>query len=304
MSKVDLAKKTAKLMVEKLSPKELENELYQLLILLSNDDLEYAHTDIESGNIAGSPDPLDALHPVDALQGSDDRYEEDERDSINMKKEQLTQQEIDKKYDEFSSGDFVYGYDSDKDRWLPYTLISYNIGDDGGMQDIELQEYFIGAPSFNSRGKTIDYNGEIRKQPEDKVFLLQDYLYENRGRDFMNYVKKNSELVKDVYLDPMSGTLDIYWNDPDMKGFTTQATPFWYDEETIPVQVSGKDGDPLENNGPEYYNSVYFGTNPSFNLGNGIYPNNPNDFYQAYVDTLSETLDKSKMIVKNEKNKK
>ena len=79
---------------------------------------------------------------------------------------------------------------------------------------------------------------------------------------------------------------------------------FWYDEETIPVQVSGKDGDPLENNGPEYYNSVYFGTNPSFNLGNGIYPNNPNDFYQAYVDTLSETLDKSKMIVKNEKNKK
>ena len=45
MSKVNLAKKTAKLMVEKLSPKELENELYQLLILLSNDDLEYAHTE-------------------------------------------------------------------------------------------------------------------------------------------------------------------------------------------------------------------------------------------------------------------
>ena len=70
MSKVDLAKKTAKLMVDKLSPEELENELYQLLILLSESDIKYAYTDVRSGEIAGTP------HPVDVLQGSDDREDD------------------------------------------------------------------------------------------------------------------------------------------------------------------------------------------------------------------------------------
>jgi len=290
MSKVNLAKKTAKLMVEKLSPKELENELYQLLILLSNDDLEYAHTDIESGNIAGSP------HPVDALQGSDDTYEEDESDSVNMQKEQLTQQEIDKKYDEFSSGDFVYGYDSDMDRWLPYTLESYNIGADGSMQDIELKEYFVGAPSSNVGQKTIDYNGEIRKQPEDKFFLIEDYLF-NNSKKFIKYVEKNNSLVDYISMD-MSGTFEIFWNDNYMKGFSTFATPFWEEEFTIPVDVQEEGYESIGSD------SVEWDTNERFNPEDSIYPNNPNDFYQAYVDTLPEILDVSKMIVENEKNKK
>ncbi len=55
MDKVSLAKKTAKLMVDKLSPQELENELYQLLIMLPDSDLDYVHDDVESGNIAGAP---------------------------------------------------------------------------------------------------------------------------------------------------------------------------------------------------------------------------------------------------------
>ena len=55
MDKVSLAKKTAKLMVDKLSPEELENELYQLLIMLPDSDLDYVHDDVESGNIAGAP---------------------------------------------------------------------------------------------------------------------------------------------------------------------------------------------------------------------------------------------------------
>ena len=53
MDKVSLAKKTAKLMVDKLSPQELENELYQLLIMLPDSDLDYVHDDVESGSIAG-----------------------------------------------------------------------------------------------------------------------------------------------------------------------------------------------------------------------------------------------------------
>lgn len=281
MNKVNLAKKTAKLMVEKLSPKELENELYQLLILLSNEELDYAHTDIESGDIAGTP------HPVDVLQGSD---------SINMQKEQLTQKEIDKKYDEFSSGDFVYGYDSNMDRWLPYTLVSYNIGDDGSMQDIELKEYFVGAPSDNVGQKTIDYNGEIRKQPESKVFLVEDYLY-NNPQKFISYVEENSSLVDYILLD-MSGTFEIFWNDNYMKGFSTFATPFWEEEFTIPVDVQEEGYESIGSD------RVGWNTNKSFNIEDSIYPNNPNDFYEAYVDTLPEILDKSKMIVENTKNKK
>jgi len=45
--KVKLAQETAKLMIEKLSPKELENELYQLLIILSDDDLDYIYKDVK-----------------------------------------------------------------------------------------------------------------------------------------------------------------------------------------------------------------------------------------------------------------
>jgi len=97
MTKSELAKKTAKLMVDKLSPQELENELYQLLIMLSTDNVEYVRDDIKKGNIAGTPLPITSLviedydlsrgdsmhqyededdrHPVDELQGTDDRVD-------------------------------------------------------------------------------------------------------------------------------------------------------------------------------------------------------------------------------------
>lgn len=55
MEKVSLAKKTARLMVDKLSPQELENELYHLLIMLPDNDLDYAYEDVKKGEVAGEP---------------------------------------------------------------------------------------------------------------------------------------------------------------------------------------------------------------------------------------------------------
>lgn len=197
------------------------------------------------------------------------------------------------KQEEFEVDDFVYGYDAGMDRWLPYTIVSIK---DNGVYS--LQNYQVGAP-YQS-GDIIEYDAdevdtELRKQPEDKVFLVQDYLYASGGRMFEDYVKEQSELVKDVYVDRMSGTVDIYWNDPTMNGFTTQATPFWEEPEEIPVQVSIKDGDPIDNNIND--TNVLFGATPEFFIGNNIYPNEPTDFYQAYVDVLPEILNISKLIV-------
>jgi hypothetical protein len=85
-----------------------------------------------------------------------------------------------------------------------------------------------------------------------------------------------------------------------MNGFTTQATPFWEEPEEIPVQVSIKNGDPIDNNIND--TNVLFEATPEFFIGNNIYPNEPTDFYQAYVDVLPEILNISKLIVEEYEN--
>jgi len=291
MSKVDLAKKTAKLMVEKLSPQELENELYQLLVLLSDDDLDYAYDDISRGDIAGPPsdytpmsasnfeDELDEMEEAGVLINNPKDTEEYLRTSTYV--------EGDEKKPTFELDEFVYAWEPGMNRWLPYTIHNI-IGDD----EYELREYGVGAPS--QVGDIIEYEGELKRQPEDKVFLVHDYLYANSGKDFEDFVKQ-SDLVKDVYIDDRSGTVDLEWNDPTMKGYITQATPFWEQEDIIPVQVSTEDGDILDEdiNIPE----VTFKPRPEFDITNAVYPNDPNDFYRAYIDALPQILENSKMIV-------
>jgi hypothetical protein len=201
------------------------------------------------------------------------------------------------KQEEFEVNDFVYGYDAGMNRWLPYTIVSIN---DNGVYS--LQDYQLGPDQSGDiiEYDTDDVDTELRKQPVGKVFLVQDYLYASGGRMFEDYVKEQSELVKDVYVDRMSGTVDIYWNDPTMNGFTTQATPFWEEPEEIPVQVSIKNGDPIDNNIND--TNVLFEATPEFFIGNNIYPNEPTDFYQAYVDVLPEILNISKLIVEEYEN--
>ena len=298
MSKVDLAKKTAKLMVEKLSPQELENELYQLLVLLSDDDLDYAYDDISRGVIAGPPsdytpmsysnfeDELDAMEKAGVLINNPQDTEEYLRTSTYV--------EGDEKKPTFELDEFVYAYEPGMDRWLPYTIHNI-IGDD----KYELRDV-SGAPS-SSMEKIIEFEdegGELKKQPEDKVFLVQDYLYANSGKDFEDFVKK-SDLVKDVFIDTMSGTVDLEWNDPTMKGYITQATPFWNEPDEIPVQVTTEEGILIDGSAvlEQVELNVRFKPTPEFDIDNAIYPNDPDDFYKAYVDALPKILKISKQIV-------
>jgi|TARA_R110000851_G_scaffold296023_1_gene451044 hypothetical protein len=287
MSKVDLAKKTAKLMIDKLSPKELENELYQLLIILSNNDLDYMYEDVKKGEVAGPP------HPVDVLQGSDDR---DDADS-SLEDEKSRESSYNQR---FSLDDFVYGYDAGMDRWLPYNIHKFIDGEDGEDDKYELKEYFAGAPGDVGR-EIIYYEGELKMQPEDKVFLVQDYLYKNNGKDFVKYIKyqdslaekdEGGQLIKDIYIDH-GGIVNIEWNDKRMKNYQTQATPFWQDEEEIGVQVShNESGEELPTG-----ETVYWPNSESFNIGNGIYPNDPDDFYYVYWELLPEIFELSLKIV-------
>ena len=299
MSKVDLAKKTAKLMVEKLSPQELENELYQLLVLLSDDDLDYAYDDISRGDIAGPPSDYTPMSASNFEEELDDMEEA----GVIINNPQDTEEylrtstyvEGDEKKPTFQLDDFVYAYEPGLDRWLPYTIHNI-IGDN----KYELEEMLVGAPSSYS-GKIIefeDYGGELKKQPEDKVFLVQDYLYANSGKDFEDFVKK-SDLVKDVYIDSMSGTVDLEWNDPTMKGYITQATPFWNEPDEIPVQVTTEEGVLIDGSGVLEYEdlNVRFKPTPEFDIDNAVYPNDPDDFYRAYVSALPKILKISKQIV-------
>ena len=297
MSKVDLAKKTAKLMIDKLSPKELENELYQLLIILSNNDLDYMYKDVKKGDIAGPP------HPVDALQGGDDRDDEDEDSTANMQKELLRQEKVDKKYTDFDVGDFVYAYDDGMDRWLPYTIEGFKDGTKSPF--VILKEYFVGAPSGDVGQETINYDGELRAQPESEVFLLNDYLYKNNGKDFVKYIKHQDslgevvgeELIKDIYIDH-GGLINIEWHDKRMEHYQTQATPFWGDIDIIPVQVTNDEsGEMVEFPGAIEDYSVPWPNSESFNIGNAVYPNDPDDFYYAYWEALPEIYELSLKIV-------
>ena len=305
MSKVDLAKKTAKLMVEKLSPQELENELYQLLVLLSNDDLGYAYDDISRGDIAGPPSdytPMSASNVVEVLKDKDvfeEELDDMEEAGVIINNPQDTEEylrtstyvEGDEKKPTFELDDFVYAYEPGLDRWLPYTIHNI-IGDD----EYELREYGVGAPT--QAENIIEYEGELKKQPEDKVFLVQDYLYANSGKDFEDFVKK-SDLVKDVYIDSMSGTVDLEWNDPTMKGYITQATPFWNEPDEIPVQVTTEEGVLIDGSGVLEYTdlNVSFKPTPEFDIYNAVYPNDPDDFYRAYVSALPKILEISQSIV-------
>ena len=294
MSKVDLAKKTAKLMVEKLSPQELENELYQLLVLLSNDDLDYAYDDISRGDIAGPPsdytpmsasnfeDELDDMEEAGVLINNPQDTEEYLRTSTYV--------EGDEKKPTFELDEFVYAYEPGMDRWLAYTIHNI-IGDD----KYELRSLF-------TKDKTIiEYEGELKRQPEDKVFLVQDYLYKNSGKDFEDFVKK-SDLVKDVFIDTMSGTVDLEWNPKrvvGMEGYITQATPFWNEPDEIPVQVTTEEGILIDGTavlGRKELN-VRFKPTPEFDIDNAVYPNDPDDFYRAYVDALPKILEISRTIV-------
>ena len=349
MSKVDLAKKTAKLMIDKLSPQELENELYQLLIILSNNDLDYMYEDVKKGEVAGPP------HPVDVLQGGDDRDDEDSMYQDEIKKaitildedkgataqkaiavlkpiksempvelreqyDEFVKQNITigemlgalgfftragKRYADFDVGDFVYAYDAGMDRWLPYTIEEFRDGDE--LSFVTLKEYFAGAPSGDVGQGTINYDGELRAQPEDKVFLLNDYLYKNNGKDFVKYIKhqdylaeknEGGQLIKDIYIEH-NGIVNIEWNDKRMKNYQTQATPFWQGEDEIGVQVThNESGEEVPFPDLDIIpTSVYWPNSESFNIGNHVYPNNPDDFYYAYWDLLPEILEISLSIV-------
>lgn len=282
MSKVDLAKKTAKLMVEKLSPQELENELYQLLVLLSDDDLDYAYDDISRGDIAGPPSDYTPM----SASNFEDELDDMEKAGV------LVSSSKDKPT--FELDEFVYAWEPGMNRWLPYTIHNI-IGDD----EYELREYGVGAPS--QVGDIIEYEGELKKQPEDKVFLVQDYLYANSGKDFEDFVKK-SDLVKDVFIDTMSGTVDLEWNPKrvvGMEGYITQATPFWNEPDEIPVQVTTEEGILIDGTAvlEQEELNVRFKPTPEFDINNAVYPNDPDDFYQAYVDALPKILEISQRIV-------
>ena len=190
----------------------------------------------------------------------------------------------------FKDDDFVYGYEPGMNRWLPY-IIKEVLGDDRYL----VYNYQVGAP-YQTEDEVFEMDGEdLRKQPEDRTFLVQDYLYANDGKNFEDYVKDNSKLIKDIYVDNMSGTVDIEWNDPTMKGYITQATPFWMEEELVPVQVSTEDGDIIDTGARGF--GVYFEEYDDLNFPNSIYPNSPSSFYQAYVDILPDILQQSKKQV-------
>lgn len=207
-------------------------------------------------------------------------------------KEEVVEEKVVENKEVFKEDDFVYGYEPGMNRWLPY-IVKEVLGDDKYL----VYNYQVGAP-YQTEDEVFEMDGEdLRKQPEDRIFLVQDYLYFNDGKNFEDYVKEKSNLIKDIYVDNMSGTVDIEWNDPVMKGYITQATPFWEEENYVPVQVTTEDGDIIDESG-ELNFKVYFEGYDDFNMDNSIYPNSPSSFYQAYVDILPMILQASEKLVK------
>ena len=207
-------------------------------------------------------------------------------------KEEVVEEKVVENKEVFKEDDFVYGYEPGMNRWLPY-IVKEELGDDKYL----VYNYQVGAP-YQTEDEVFEMYGEdLRKQPEGKYFLVQDYLYFNDGKNFEDYVKENSNLIKDIYIDSMSGTVDIEWNDPAMKGYLTQATPFWEEEDYVPVQVTTEDGDIIDESG-ELNLKVYFEEYDDLDFDNSIYPNSPSSFYQAYVDILPMILQTSKKLVK------
>ena len=205
-------------------------------------------------------------------------------------------------------GDFVYGYEGGMDRWLPYRVVENK----GGNEYILREANLLGP----GEGELVEYEGELKEQPEDRAFLIQDYFSKNEFKDFENYVKENSDLVESIDVE-FNGVVNIVWKDWDkpfastddpvdpyendlylMEGYVTKASPFWTEEDRVDIQVDyfHEDGT-FANTG--LGDSIRFKNYTDFSVENGTYPNNPNTFYQAYVDILPEILEKSAKIVKD-----
>lgn len=195
----------------------------------------------------------------------------------------------------FEENDFVYGYDAGMDRWLPYRVVEYK-----GDGEYILREEVIGGPV---EGELVEYEGELKEQPEDRAFLIEDYFTKNDYKDFKRYLLANSDLLSSISITP-DGEVQLMWNDAKMGGtgddddiYSTFLKPFWGEEDEVPFEVQGITSKVIQGR-IKTPHSIAFETYEDFDISSGIYPNNPNTFYQAFVDILPEIYEQSAEIVR------
>jgi hypothetical protein len=331
MTKSELAKKTAKLMVDKLSPQELENELYQLLIMLSTDNVEYVRDDIKKGNIAGTPLPITSLviedydlsrgdsmhqyededdrHPVDELQGSDDRVD-DEDESWRDKYDVIYQfDDVDNNErngadypDEFRYGDDIYIYDKELDRWIQHEIIESTIGTGAdGYDNIQ----FIVEPihTFGPRALLMGpfTEKEVKKKGEHSPIYEDNYI----DSELIDKIESHPD-VKKAWMDDFLGVVYMEfeeWNGPEFNyEITIAATPGWEEEDEIPVQVDVEERDTGDFHNYSSKNNVSMRDSQVFITEQGVYPSKE-QYHQIYYDKIDDikrvaegTLDEEKLI--------
>ena len=197
--------------------------------------------------------------------------------------------------DFFEENEWVYGYDAGMDRWLPYRVVEYK-----GDGEYILREAVIGGPV---QGELVEYKGELKEQPEDRAFLIEDYFTKNDYKDFERYLMANSDLLTAVSIAP-DGQVQLIWYDKQIGGtgddddiYSTFLKPFWGAEDEVLFEVQDITSKVIHG-GIKTHHSIAFETYEDFDISSGIYPNNPNTFYQAFVDILPEIYEQSAEIVR------
>jgi len=335
MTKSELAKKTAKLMVDKLSPTELENELYQLLIMLSTNNVEYVRDDIEKGNVAGIPVEIlsmgtqdydlsrsdsmyedededeDDRHPVDELQGSDDRDDEDYevvyRFEVTKEDEEGTLDKISTTdfANEFFVNDDIYIYDEYNDRWIQHEITEVILKDGNHTE-------FIVEPIGGFGPTAILYppftdKQVVRKSESQSPITGYMYGYEWQDKDdnthkdeFVAKIESHPE-VDIAYISDMTGVIDIHFNTFD-GDVVVNATPSWEEDDEIPIQVYDVKADDVIEPG-DNSDVIYMRDDVDFITEQGVYPSRKN-FYQKYYDKIDDIYQIATNIYKDDYNKK